>query len=269
MALTELEKAQGSDRKVYSLGALIHNPQEMAALEAKGLVVLDEKALPPVLSASTVIIRAHGAAPALEAELKARGAVIADATCPKVKANQLKAQKFSQAGRKVFIAGEKNHAEMLGLKGYAPGAVVLPSSKALAASQVPPGLQTCVCLRPVLMAQTTFSASEFKAIACKLQQLYPGLEVADTICPATSERQQALRDLCLKVEAVIVAGGKSSANTRRLLAIAQNTGIPAWGVESAGDIPPQVYAYQRLGLSAGASTPAWVIDSIEKVLLMR
>jgi 4-hydroxy-3-methylbut-2-enyl diphosphate reductase len=92
------------------------------------------------------------------------------------------------------------------------------------------------------------------------------LEIAQTICTATSERQEGLREILDKVDAVIIAGGKGSANTRRLLAIAETAGKPCALVESAADIPPDFYRYSTIGLASGASTPDEVVEELEKVL---
>ena len=116
MCLAELG---AGGRRVYSMGALIHNPQAMEGLKQKGLCLLDEDTLPPFFSGDTVIIRAHGVSPFLEAELLRRGARIVDATCPRVKANQLKARSLCGEGYRVFLAGEKNHGEVIGLQAFA------------------------------------------------------------------------------------------------------------------------------------------------------
>jgi 4-hydroxy-3-methylbut-2-enyl diphosphate reductase len=120
--------------------------------------------------------------------------------------------------------------------------------------------------KTALLAQTTLSADEFKAIGEGIRKWFPKLKIVDTICGATRDRQNALKELCGQVEAVIIAGGKTSANTRRLLSIAQSLGKPAWIVENEGEIPGEIGHYTIVGLSAGASTPDSVIESIERRL---
>jgi 4-hydroxy-3-methylbut-2-enyl diphosphate reductase len=272
MAESELERG-GS---VYCYGPLIHNPDEMKKLEAKGLKILATNNTNSTNnenrnSEGTLLIRAHGVSPALEAGLRGQGFRIADATCPKVKANQLKAAEYYQAGRQVFIAGERGHAEIVGLLGYAPDAVVVGSKEELTANHANHANNTVVIKKPVLIAQTTFSTEEFDRIAQGLQACYPDLEIVNTICPATQERQNALRELCPQVEALLIAGGKSSANTQRLLDIARSSGKPAWVVENANELVESglkmtLSGYTNIGLSAGASTPEWVTDAIEEEL---
>jgi 4-hydroxy-3-methylbut-2-enyl diphosphate reductase len=232
------------------------------------MLALAEDTLPPDLAGAAVIIRAHGISPSLEEELERRHAVLADATCPRVKKNQLTARSLWETGFSLFVAGEKQHGELAGLKAYAPGASVVsnPVEAGLAAAALArknPGARTA------LIGQTTIGAGEYRAIDGAIRAVFPGLETVDSICPATRERQEALRELCSQVEALVIAGGRSSSNTRRLLDIALSLGKPAWLVESAAEIGPltaEIARYRSAGLSAGASTPDSDIAEIEAVL---
>ncbi|MDR2247152.1 MAG: 4-hydroxy-3-methylbut-2-enyl diphosphate reductase [Treponema sp.] len=248
--------------RVYTIGPLIHNPQVLKDLKGRGVEVLEEGCLPWDLSGTVVVIRAHGISPNLEAELVSRGCRIADATCPKVKASQMKALALAGAGCRVFLAGEARHGEIAGIRGYAPGCTVVADGDeaALAAERLfleEPGARTA------LIGQTTISPDEYAAIGDAIRSFFSSLQVIDTICGATRDRQNALRELCGKVDAVIVAGGRESANTRRLLAIAESSGKPAWLVENIEGIPAEVASCTTVGLSAGASTPDEVIRAIE------
>ena len=118
----------------------------------------------------------------------------------------------------------------------------------------------------VLIAQTTIKRSEYHAIAEILRKKIPHLTVLETICPATDERQHALLALLNEVDAVLIIGGKASANTRRLLQTALDSGKPAWLAETVEDIPQDIRKYERIGLAAGASTPDSIIDAVEKSL---
>jgi 4-hydroxy-3-methylbut-2-enyl diphosphate reductase len=261
------------------MGPLIHNPQVLHSLESRGVGILNEKQPLENLQDTTVIIRAHGISPGLEAELAERGARIVDATCPRVKASQLAARTFAAAGRRIFLAGEERHGEIIGIRGYArtggpadrppaaesPCMVVGNAAEAEAAAEQlyreEPAAKTA------LIGQTTISPEEYQAIGAGIRRFFPDLEIAGAICGATRDRQEALRELCGRVEAVIVAGGRESSNTRRLLAVALSQGKPCWLVEGVEDIPPEIGAYQTVGLCAGASTPDSVIHDIEKALL--
>jgi 4-hydroxy-3-methylbut-2-enyl diphosphate reductase len=262
MAEAELAR-QG---KVRSIGPLIHNPRFLSSLEKRGLELLEEGALPSELGASTVIIRAHGISPSLEEELCRRRAALVDATCPRVKKNQLKARSLSEAGFSLFIAGEERHGEVAGLRGYAPGALVVSGAAeaeraAAALAREKPGARTA------LIGQTTIGDGEYEAVGRAIRAVFPGLKTVDSICPAVRERQEALGELCSLVDAVLVAGGRTSSNTRRLLDIALSLGKPAWLVESAAEIGESgIAGYGTIGLSAGASTPDSDIAEIEAAL---
>jgi 4-hydroxy-3-methylbut-2-enyl diphosphate reductase len=263
MAYREAEQPSVPGR-VYTIGPLIHNPQVLEDLRRQGVEALDGERLPPDLRDAVVVIRAHGITPALESELRSRGARLVDATCPNVKASQLKARSLSDAGYRVFIAGEKQHGEVIGIQGYAPGSLVLadPTGAEEAARSL---REKDPAARVALIGQTTISPEEYAAIGAAIKKYFE-LELVDTICGATRERQDSLRELCAQVEAVVIVGGRGSSNTRRLLDIARSRGKPCWLVESALDLPLETAAYKTLGLSAGASTPDALIKEIEAAL---
>jgi 4-hydroxy-3-methylbut-2-enyl diphosphate reductase len=262
------------DRGGRTLGPLIHNPRVLRTLRERGIEVLDEEALPPDLGGLTVILRAHGVSPGREQELRRRHAVLVDATCPRVKKNQIRARSLAAAGYALFIAGEKRHGEVAGLRGYAPrGRVVADPAEAAEAARALFREQPAA--EVALIGQTTISAAEYRAIGDAIRTLFPRLEVVDSICPATRERQDALGELCGLAEALVVAGGRASSNTRRLVDIARSRGKPAWLVESATELgdpgdpasPAAALArYRTIGLSAGASTPDSDITEIEAAL---
>ena len=267
-------EAERAGCRVFTLGPLIHNPQALEALQSRGVETLDENRLPPGLEGASVIIRAHGISPQAEAGLRERGGRIIDATCPKVKASQLKAKALAASGYGLFLAGEAEHAEIIGIRGYAlagsggkgfcavvGGAVeAARAAAALRALEPAPG-------RTALIGQTTISEKEYRAIGEAVKKYFPDIEIIQTICAATKERQEALREMLDQVDAVIVAGGKESANTRRLFAIAAERGKPCALAENAAGVPPEFAAFQTVGLAAGASTPDGVIDEIERALI--
>jgi 4-hydroxy-3-methylbut-2-enyl diphosphate reductase len=264
--------------RVYTLGPLIHNPQALEDLRSRGVVILDEKELPPDLDGAAVIIRAHGVSPQVEAALRERGGRVIDATCPRVKASQLKARSLAKAGYGLFLAGEADHAEIIGVRGYAqtgpdrgavPGAVPLCAVVADAgeAETAAAGLRAAgQNAKTALIGQTTISEAEYQAVGGVIKKYFPDLEIVQTICAAATDRQEALRELFDKVDALIIAGGRKSANTRRLLAIAEESGKPCALAETAAGIPEDFFAFETVGLCAGASTPDSVIDEISESL---
>jgi 4-hydroxy-3-methylbut-2-enyl diphosphate reductase len=267
-ALAEV-KLPHQDKKVFTMGPLIHNPRVIEQLKTQGIDILDDEDLSETeehsLEGAVVIIRAHGISPQLEETLKEKHAEIIDATCPRVKANQLKARKFSDDAYTVFLAGEKHHGEIIGLKGYCPDCLVVENADE-AAAEAEILCKKNPAAQCVLIGQTTISREEYDAIAKEIQRHFPHLLIVDAICNATKDRQEALRELCVQTYAVIIAGSKTSANTKRLLKIAQDMGKPAWLVEGKGDLPPEIFQYEKVGISAGASTPEEVIREIEEAL---
>jgi 4-hydroxy-3-methylbut-2-enyl diphosphate reductase len=227
---------------------------------------LDETDLPEGLGAAALIIRAHGISPQWEAALVRSGARLVDATCPKVKHSQMKARSLAQGGYRVFLAGERHHGEVIGIQGYAPQCLVIadPVEAREAAEQL---YQEAPAAKTALLGQTTIAPDEYRGIAAAIQASFPDLEIIDTICRATMDRQQAVLKLCAQVDALVVVGGRESANTRRLLALAQAQGKQAWLVEAVSDIPAEIRAYPVVGLAAGASTPEDLIDHIAAALI--
>lgn len=258
--------AEFPDKTVYTYGPLIHNPVTMHFLEEKGVrtVEPDKELKPQIAPQSPIIIRAHGISPQKRQELTECGAIIIDATCPRVIASQRRAAQYAEKGCTVILAGDKNHGELVGIKGYVQaipnGRCLIVQTAAEAEALEYGGVSA------VLIAQTTIKRSEYCAIAGILRKHNPQLITSETICPATDERQEALLELIAEVDALLIVGGKASANTRRLLQTALDSGKPAWLAETACDIPQEIHRYRTVGLAAGASTPDASIDDIEAAL---
>lgn len=250
------------DHPVYSFGPLIHNRSALAALEDKGLKLLESVDALSADNAPVVIIRAHGIPPETRRALEEKGCIIQDATCPRVLANQKKAASYAAKGFTVIIAGDKNHGEVTGLAGCvrtAAATCLLVDSPSDAVS-----LDVTKCgVNTVLISQTTISPAEYAEIADVLKRRIPHLEVLDTVCPATQERQAALDELCARTEGVLVIGGKNSANTQRLFTSAKQKCAHAAHIEKADDIPAEFFSLNTIGITAGASTPDFVIDAVE------
>jgi len=256
-----LEHAGRSGGGVYTLGPLIHNNQTVQMLVERGITTLDESKPPP--SDSTILIRAHGVAPGVQRSWEPRGHVI-DGTCPKVKTVHHVIEKYRALGFAVVIAGDAGHAEVVGLQGYAGDAGHLIGS-ADEVKNLPDFKKIC------LVSQTTFDNTTFEEIAEKIRSRYAtGSEVVvkKTICSATDRRQDETRELAKKVDAMLVVGGKNSANTKRLAKIATESGTPTQWVETEKDIEwDRIANCKTVGITAGASTPNWMIKRITDYLL--
>ncbi|MDR3283788.1 MAG: 4-hydroxy-3-methylbut-2-enyl diphosphate reductase [Treponema sp.] len=251
--------AQYPRQPIYTYGPLIHNPQALDFLKDRGITVLDDEspqAEPVRVQGAVVIIRAHGVPPEIRQRLEEQGARIVDATCPRVVKSQKLAAQFSASGYTVIIAGDTDHGEVAGIAGFAPGCVIVENpgeAELLAKSARCPQ-------KAALIAQTTISQGEYDAIALALLPAIPDLRVCATICPAATERQQALEELCGQVDGVLVIGGRSSANTRRLLSTAQKRCALSALIESPDEIPERFFSLPRTGITAGASTPDEIIE---------
>jgi 4-hydroxy-3-methylbut-2-enyl diphosphate reductase len=265
------------DSAIYTYGPLIHNKTVLRKLAEKGVRILDNPE-GAALRGARVIIRAHGVPPHVEAGLKKAGAIIEDATCPKVKAAQLLARKLCAKGRPaqiVFLAGDRHHAEVQGILGYAPDCVCVSNEAEAenAAKRYRPaagaGGAPCEMPRAALLGQTTFPVSVYQKITAVLRAYFPQLDVKNTICSATAERQEALRKLCARADAVIITGGTESANTKALADIARSMEKRTFLIEHAGElkeIEAELAPFSRIGLAAGASTPLETVLEIEAAL---
>jgi len=248
---------------VYSLGPLIHNENALKELKEKGLLIADEKEISTIKDGSVVIIRAHGVAPDLIETLKNKKCTVIDATCPRVKANQKMVSRYTSADDYIILTGDKNHGEVIGLAGYAKSNFIqIQNYDEAEKVQLPSNLKGQI----VLLSQTTYNPLEFSKIESLLKSRYPQIKVQNTICPATEERQNALLDLCSKVDAMIVIGGKNSANTKRLYQTAKENCKFALHIQDESEIPDEIRKYEKIGITAGASTPDKIISLVETAL---
>ncbi|MCU0292523.1 MAG: 4-hydroxy-3-methylbut-2-enyl diphosphate reductase [Thermoanaerobaculaceae bacterium] len=252
-----LEERSRTPDTLFTLGPLIHNPHVLDILRRNRVLEVSEESAE---AGSRVIIRAHGVAPPVRRKLAERSCIVIDATCPKVARVQKMALRAGEAGRQVVIAGDKDHAEVRGILGHAlaGGVCISTVEEARSLELDSPAL---------LVAQTTFSEESFAEIAGALRGRHLDIEVQDTICDATSERQEEARRMALEMDAIVIVGGRTSANTRRLAEIITGLGTPAFLVEDEGEIPPEVSRYETIGVTAGASTPNWLISRVAERLV--
>jgi 4-hydroxy-3-methylbut-2-enyl diphosphate reductase len=265
LALRRLDQEAAAFRKerrhrLFSFGPIIHNPLVIRAYADLGVEVVEEA--DSVRPGDRVVIRAHGIPRFLEEDLAARGAVLADATCPKVKKAQLAVAGQSAAGRVLLLFGEEDHPEVRGLLSYAGESRVFSRPDEAAGLPLRPGVSYA------LAAQTTQDLSRFEESARLLsERLGPKLAVLNTICDATRRRQRETVLLAKRVDIVIVVGGRNSGNTRRLAEEARAQGTEAIHVERAADLLPDGLRGRRVaGLTAGASTPESQIDEVQRFL---
>ncbi len=264
MALRKLDSLlNGPDQKseVFTLGPIIHNPQVLQEYAVRGVArVNDPEALTP---GQTVVIRAHGIPRNIETTLQNRGVDLIDATCPKVKKAQVLIAKQAAKGRLMILLGEADHPEVRGLLSYAASGACVVDSEAGLEELLQDRLGPCF-----LAAQTTQDKELYTRMADLLRRrLDPDIPVLDTICAATMNRQEEARVIAEQVQAMVVVGGRESGNTRRLVQVAEQAGIPCHHVEIADELPlDQLRGLNAIGITAGASTPKNVIQAVVRRL---
>jgi len=255
LAIVEHTLAEHPGEPVYTLGPLIHNPRVVEEYRRRGVVPAGSLS---EVDHGIVVIRAHGIGPEERRECARKGVICVDATCPDVLRVQDLVRGRAARGDGVVIVGDPSHVEVKGIRGYAPGSVVVSTEAGAEAVSIQ---GPCIAV-----GQTTFPRDRFLRIAEILRRRIPGLTVHETSCPATERRQQSLVELARKVEAIVVVGGKESANTRWLHQVAVATGRPSWHVEGAADLPHGIGRFRTVGISAGASTPESLIAEVETAL---
>ena len=263
MALHKLDKALScvpSDATIHTLGPIIHNPQVLARYKSQGVRQTDGSQT--LKAGDIVVIRAHGIPKQMQESLKKQHVAIVDATCPKVKKAQILIQRQADQNKHLLLFGERDHPEVRGLVSYANVYTIFESLEELQTKNLDPGGSY------FLAAQTTQDRECFNAIRDYLTtNVSPEITVLDTICMATKDRQEEVRALSKQVEAIVVVGGKNSGNTRRLAQIAQETGIFTVHVETADELPlGELEQFSSIGLTAGASTPSWIIQDVADTL---
>jgi 4-hydroxy-3-methylbut-2-enyl diphosphate reductase len=254
-AVEMVEGALSEGATVRTLGPLIHNTQEIQRLEAEGVRTIDAPA--EVSGGLTAVIRAHGVTPEVQRELESRADRVIDATCPFVTKVQKLAERAAREGRDVVVVGNPDHPEMIGVVGYAPGRshVVRDASEV---ANLPPLHAPLVVSQTTLKLKTFLEAAE--AVRAKADS---EPQVVNTICSATRDRQDAARALAGEVDAFYVIGGKHSSNSLKLLSVCKEQCARSYLIETPAEINPEDLAgAERVGVTAGASTPNWLIEQV-------
>lgn len=261
-AISLAEKLLAEGKKVYCLGDLIHNKQVVNRLSQAGLEVVENLDQIPSGSAPnqksgpipTVLIRSHGCRPELAEEVKKRGFHLVDATCILVKHAQKIVSELDQQGYQVIIVGDPNHPEVQGAIGYAPDVIVVENENDL--DKIPRSAKLAV------ISQTTHSAEDFGRIVGLIAMgSYEEMKVVNTICRETARRQDSAINLCQQVEVMFVLGSRHSANTRELANLCQRNGVETHHLQNWEEFSPDfVQGKHRAGVTAGASTPDWIIE---------
>lgn len=236
----------------YTLGNLIHNPRVVADLAAKGVGNIDDILEAP--QGANIIIRSHGTMADVYPKAAANNCQLVDATCPNVRKAQRTAEEFQKSGKKVLIIGDANHPEVQSIASWAIEPIIFEELGAV--DTLPADLEYGV------LCQTTLEQPKFAAILEAIKARGLSYEVKPTICLATKHRQDAAVELAATVDAMLIIGGFKSANTRHLYELVKDI-CPAWHIEGAEGIEPEMFInINKVGITAGASTPDWLIQEV-------
>jgi 4-hydroxy-3-methylbut-2-enyl diphosphate reductase len=254
-ALRMAMETEPGEGHVYTWGEIVHNRQAIEALAGKRIVAADS--LARIEPADSVVIRAHGVGEAVQRQLEATGATVRDATCPYVKKIHQLARRQEDAGDYLVVVGNPEHPEIIGILGWCgPDVTVIPSPEAAKTADIPVDRNISV------FAQTTFVPERYEEVVNTLKKRFANVLKFDTICTATVRRQSEAAQLAEEADMMVVIGGKNSSNTQKLFSICQARCARTYLIETALELPKPDPAVQTIGITAGASTPEWVIKEV-------
>ncbi|MBS1795026.1 MAG: 4-hydroxy-3-methylbut-2-enyl diphosphate reductase [Acidobacteria bacterium] len=254
-AVEMVEDALAEGDTVRTLGPLIHNDQEMERLGRSGVSTINAPV--QIQRGQTAVIRAHGVTPEVQRELEEKASKVVDATCPFVTRVQKLAARAAEQDRHVIVVGNPDHPEMIGVKGYAPDHAFVISDETEVAKL--PRLR-----QPLVVSQTTIKAKTFfdtaEAVKSKTDD---EVQIVNTICSATRDRQEAARALAGEVDVFYIIGGRHSSNSRKLLMVCEEQCPKSFLIETEEEIDAADLAgAETVGVTAGASTPDWLIKKV-------
>jgi 4-hydroxy-3-methylbut-2-en-1-yl diphosphate reductase len=247
---------------IYVRRQIVHNTHVVRELQSRGAVFVDELDMVP--DGNTVVLAAHGVAPAIRRDAEARGLQVIDATCPLVEKVHSEVRRYTARGSTVFLIGHSEHEEVVGTRGEAPDSVVVVSDPAEAGT-----VQPADPAKVAYVMQTTLAADEAEHTASVLRERFPAIATPrhDDICYATTNRQAAVREVAQRCELVLVLGSQNSSNSHRLAEVAEKCGPPAYLVDDISAVDLRWLAgVRRLGITAGASAPPHLVDELVSCL---
>ena len=263
---TVYREIESGEKPVYTFGPIIHNEQVVEDLENRGVQVIHSEDELEGLSGGTVVIRSHGVSRDVCEKIEARGMKIVDATCPFVKKIHRIVDEEGRKGRHVVIIGSADHPEVQGIMGWASGPVTVMHTAEEAESFVPENG------KPIsIVAQTTFNYNKFKdlvEILCKKRydnNVLNILNILNTICNATEERQREAKNIAGEVDTMLVVGGRHSSNTQKLFEICKKECENTYYIQTPVDLDSDMFQCSSyVGITAGASTPKKIIEEVQE-----
>jgi 4-hydroxy-3-methylbut-2-enyl diphosphate reductase len=254
-AIDIMENAAEQYGEIISVGPIVHNPQVVESLEAKGVRL----GVKPADDSRPVAITAHGVGPQVLEEVKETGAEVIDGTCPIVTRSQRWARRMADQGFTVLVFGDPDHREVRGVLGWA-------GDKAVPVRDGEP-LPDPFPNRVAIISQTTQTPERFAQFVAQVMTEHVNeiteVRLINTLCNVTSNQQTAARELAQEVDVMIVVGGRASANTRHLVEVVQGEGTQAHHIETADELEPAwLDGCERVGVTAGASTPDSAVEAV-------
>ena len=252
MAWDEVEK---NDSGIYALGPLIHNKQAVAKYEEKGLKTVNE--IDTIPNHENMIIRSHGVPENIYKEAKDKKLKIVDTTCPFVKKIHTVVSEYHNKGYEIIVIGDMKHPEVIGINGWCENsAIIIKTLEQMENMEFDNSKKYC------LVAQTTINPELYISIVNKLSDNLEEIVFNDTICSATKTRQESAKELAKEVDCMIVIGGKHSSNTQKLVKVCEDL-VPTFAIETKDELDVNTLKkYKNLGITAGASTPNWIIEEV-------
>ena len=252
MAWHELEERENG---IYALGPLIHNKQAVSKYEDKGLKTVNN--LSDIPSNENVIIRSHGVGEDIYIQSKEKDINVIDTTCPFVKKIHKIAKDYSEKGYKIIVIGDKNHPEVIGINGWCKeDAIIIKTLDEIDNLNLDINEKYCV------VSQTTINLDLYNSIVKILSEKLSKIVFKNTICSATKERQFSAKELSKEVDCMVVIGGKHSSNTQKLVDICSDV-VPTFAIETKDELDiNELKKFDTVGVTAGASTPDWIINEV-------
>ena len=252
--------------RLFTLGPIIHNEEVVNDLEKKGVRVASEEELKTLPKGSTVVIRSHGVGKKVYDQLKECGLSYVDVTCPFVLKIHRIVEKESKAGSHIVIIGDPDHPEVVGICGWCIGSYTVIRTKQDALDFVPPESKN-VCI----VSQTTFNYNKFKDLVEILREkrydntVLNILNILNTICNATEERQREAKNIAGEVDTMLVVGGRHSSNTQKLFEICKKECGNTYYIQTPVDLDSEMFHHSSyVGITAGASTPKKIIEEVQE-----
>ena len=252
--------------RLFTLGPIIHNEEVVNDLEKKGVRVASEEELKTLPEGSTVVIRSHGVGKKVYDQLEECGLSYVDVTCPFVLKIHRIVEKESKAGSHIVIIGDPDHPEVVGICGWCIGSYTVIRTKQDALDFVPPeGKNVCI------VSQTTFNYNKFKDLVEILRKkrydntVLNILNILNTICNATEERQREAKSIAGEVDTMLVVGGRHSSNTQKLFEICKKECGNTYYIQTPVDLDSEMFHRSSyVGITAGASTPKKIIEEVQE-----